>query len=100
MKITTKSLPLLLAATFLSTGAYASDTLENNLLSTLKIKLNEYGDIERNANYGQAIRAYMNKGYIRVKLVSYLFLTTNLTTLTYCYVSSDLNIELVLYYFN
>lgn len=64
MQIIAKTLPVLLVSTFLSTVSYANGTLENSLLSTLEIKLNEYGDIERNANHGQAIRNYMNKGYI------------------------------------
>jgi len=66
-----KVVAVLLITSILTTVSYASDTLEKNLLSTLKLKLNEYGDIERNGNHGKAIRAYMNKGYIDKKPTVY-----------------------------
>lgn len=64
MKTVSRITPIILLFGLLTTVSYASDSLENTLLSTLKLKLNEFGDIERNGNHGQAIRAYMNKGYI------------------------------------
>lgn len=66
-----KVIAVLAITSILTTVSYASDSLENNLLSTLKLKLNEFGDIERNGNHGQAIRAYMNKGYIDKKPTVY-----------------------------
>lgn len=71
MKKITKLVPFVFVLSLLSTVSYASDSLENNLLSTLKLKLNEFGDIERNGNHGKAIRAYMNKGYIDKKPTVY-----------------------------
>lgn len=66
-----KVIAVLAITSILTTVSYASDSLENNLLSTLKLKLNEFGDIERNGNHGKAIRAYMNKGYIDKKPTVY-----------------------------
>jgi len=66
-----KAIAVLVVTSVLTSISYASDLLENNLLSTLKLKLNEFGDIERNGNHGQAIRSYMNKGYIDKKPTVY-----------------------------
>ena len=66
-----KAIAVLVVTSVLTSISYASDSLENNLLSTLKLKINEFGDIERKGNHGQAIRAYMNKGYIDKKPTVY-----------------------------
>ena len=66
-----KAIAVFVITSVLTSISYASDSLENNLLSTLKLKLNEFGDIERNGNHGKAIRAYMNKGYIDKKPTVY-----------------------------
>lgn len=66
-----KVIAVVAITSILTTVSYASDSLESNLLSTLKLKLNEFGDIERNGNHGKAIRAYMNKGYIDKKPTVY-----------------------------
>lgn len=71
MQKLSKTLTILLASSLLSTVSYANDSLEEGLLSTLKLKLNEFGDIERNGNHGKAIKAYMSKGYIDKKPTIY-----------------------------